>query len=152
MKNRSCRLVIVTLLTALVVRAETPVSPPLSLVKSPAAKNGKPIKVFLLVGDENILEQGVVSGSKLGTLETVVAQNQKYAFLKSKDGKWVTRDDVVVYDLHPLLNNTVSMGHYLQVGDVPYGGKKARERMGVELMFGTVMGDTEACGYWCISM
>jgi Carbohydrate esterase, sialic acid-specific acetylesterase len=141
MKNRICMFLIVTLLTAQIAWAETPAAPPLSPASSPAAKKDKPIKVFLLVGDENILEQGVISGAKPGTLETVVAQNPKYAFLKSKDGKWVTRDDVVVYDLHPLLNNTVSIGHYLQVGDVPYGGKPARERMGVELMFGTVMGE-----------
>lgn len=141
MKNRSCMILIMTLLTDLATWAATPASPPLSPADSPAAKKAKPIKVFVLVGDENILEQGVISGTKPGTLETVVAQNPKYAFLKSKDGKWVTRKDVVVYDLHPLLNNTVSIGHYLQVGDVPYDEKKARERMGVELMFGTVMGE-----------
>jgi hypothetical protein len=68
-------------------------------------------KVSLLVGDEDMLEQGVIPGAKPGTLEAVVAQNPKCAFLTSRDGKWVTRNDVVVYDLNPLLNNTVSMGH-----------------------------------------
>ncbi len=103
-------IVIVTLLTALVAWAETPSSPPVSPANSPAAKKDKPIKVFLLVGDENILEQGVIFGAKPGTLETVVAQNPKFALLKSKDDKWVTRNDVVVYDLNPLLNNTVAKG------------------------------------------
>jgi hypothetical protein len=103
MKNRICMIVIVSLLAAQAAWTETP--------RLPAAKKDKPIKVFVLMGDENILEQGVISGAKPGTLETVVAQNPKYAFLKSKDGAWVTRNDVVVYDLHPLLNNTVSMGH-----------------------------------------
>lgn len=141
MKSRSCMIVIVTLLTALVAWAEPPESPLPPHSSDFAATKAKPIKVFVLVGDENILEQGVISGNKPGTLETVVARNPKYAFLKARDGKWVTRNDVVVHDLNPLLNNTVSVGHYLQVGDVPYGGRKARERMGVELMFGTVMGE-----------
>lgn len=141
MKNRICMIVIVTLVAAQVAWAQPLASPPLSPADSRAAKKDKPIKVFVLVGDENMLEQGAISGAKPGTLETIVARNPKYAFLKSKDGKWVTRNDVVLYDLHPLLNNTVSMGHYLQVGDVPYGGRPARQRMGVELMFGTVMGE-----------
>ena len=76
-----------------------------------------------------------------GALETAVAQNPKYAFLKDASGKWATRKDVVVYDLHPILNNTKAMGHYLQVGDVPYGGRPARHVIGPELMFGQVMGE-----------
>jgi len=140
MKNHIFMILTATLFTALAAWAETPASPPPSPADSPAAKTARPIKVFVLMGDENILEHGVISGTKPGTLETVVAQNPKYAFLKTRDGKWVTRKDVVVYDLNPLLNNTVAMGHSLQVGDVPYGGRAARQRMGVELMFGTVMG------------
>jgi hypothetical protein len=77
-----------------------------------AAKSAKPIKVFILAGDENVLEEGVIEARadakhKPGTLTTVVADNPKYAFLKGKDGQWVTRDDVVLYDAHPVHNNTV---------------------------------------------
>ena len=108
------------------------------------AAPSKPIQVFVLVGDENMLEQGVIgtpgSQPKPGTLRAVVASNPKYAFLRGKNGKWVTRHDVVVYDLDPILNNTKAMGHYLQVGDVPYGGRKAKHCIGPELMFGTIMG------------
>ncbi|NNM89204.1 MAG: hypothetical protein HKL95_11895 [Phycisphaerae bacterium] len=111
---------------------------------SSAAKARGPIQVFVLVGDENMLEQGVIGSSgsqpKPGTLQAVVAHNPKYAFLRGKDGKWVTRHDVVVYDLDPILNNTKAAGHYLQVGDVPYGGRPTKHCIGPELMFGTIMG------------
>ena len=64
MKNHICFIVTVSLLTALATWAEPPGSPPLSPANSPAAKKDKPIKVFVLVGDENILEHGVISGAK----------------------------------------------------------------------------------------
>ncbi len=79
--------------------------------------------------------------NKPGTLDTAVAENPKYAFLKGSKGAWVTLKDVVVYDLHPILNNTKAMGHFLQVGDVPYGGRRAENAFGPELMFGQVMGE-----------
>ena len=76
-----------------------------------------------------------------GSLMSVVAEKPKYAFLKDKDGKWTTRTDVSVFDMHPLWNNTKTPGHYLQVGDVPYGDRPARNLIGPELMLGTVLGE-----------
>ncbi len=75
------------------------------------------------------------------TLESIVAHDPAYAFLKNKDGKWTTREDVIVHDLHPILNNTKAVGHPLQVGDVPYGGAQPRGMFGADLMFGQIMGD-----------
>lgn len=77
-----------------------------------------------------------------GTLESIVAKDPAYSFLKDKNGAWSTRDDVIVYDLHPILNNTKAVGHPLQVGDVPYGGATLRGMFGADLMFGHVMGDS----------
>jgi len=79
--------------------------------------------------------------NKPGCLETVVVEDVKYAFLKDKSGGWVKRDDVVLYDLHPIHNNTKTPGHFLQVGDVSYGGEKVRNAFGPELMFGHVLGN-----------
>lgn len=79
--------------------------------------------------------------NKPGCLETVVEEDVKYAFLKDKSGCWMKRDDVVLYDLHPIHNNTKTPGHDLQVGDVSYGGEKVRNAFGPELMLGHVLGN-----------
>lgn len=79
--------------------------------------------------------------NKPGTLATAVAENPKYAFLKDKVGEWVKRSDVVLYDAHPIHNNTKAVGHFLQVGDVSYGGEKTINAMGPDLMFGHVLGN-----------
>lgn len=108
----------------------------------------KPIKMFVLAGDENMLDQGMIEMTQAKvlldhprTLASAVSQNPEFAFLKDKSGAWVNRDDVVVYDLHPILNNTKTVGHPLQVGDVAYGGAQRRGAFGADLMFGHVMGD-----------
>jgi len=76
-----------------------------------------------------------------GCLETLVEEVPKYAFLKDTSGGWVKRDDVVLYDLHPIHNNTKTAGHLLQVGDVSYGGEAFRNAIGPELMLGHVLGN-----------
>jgi hypothetical protein len=61
-----------------------------------------------------------------GTLETVMADKPHYAFLKD-----MKRDDVTIYDAHPIHNNTRAAGNPLQVtkGDGP------------DLMLGKILGD-----------
>ncbi|MCH7224775.1 sialate O-acetylesterase [Haloferula sp. A504] len=101
----------------------------------------EPIQVFILAGDECVLEEGVVAADdKPGTLEKVVASNPDYAFLK-KDGEWITRDDVFVYDAHPIHNNTEAPARPLRVvTDFQKGGEKG-PRMGVDLMLGHTLGE-----------
>ena len=76
-----------------------------------------------------------------GTLTTAVEQNPRYAFLRNEAGGWMKRDDVILYDAHPIHNNTKAIGRFLQVGDVSYGGQKVFNAIGPELMFGHTMGD-----------
>ncbi|MDT8389329.1 MAG: sialate O-acetylesterase [Lentisphaeria bacterium] len=103
------------------------------------AAEEKPIKVFILAGDENVLEQGQTApdahdkrGTGVpGTLVDVMAKDKRFAFLKNEQGEWVTRPDVVVYDAHRIHNETVAIGKPLQVG----------MRIGPELMLGHVLGD-----------
>lgn len=61
-----------------------------------------------------------------GTLETVMAEKPSYAFLKD-----MKRDDVTIYDAHPIHNNTRAAGRPLQLSK---GG-------GPDLMLGKVLGD-----------
>ncbi|MCF7954776.1 MAG: hypothetical protein K9M75_03140 [Phycisphaerae bacterium] len=111
-----------------------------------ALKSQKPIKVFILAGDENLLEHGMIEGSKPGakvpgTLTTAVAENVKYACLKDAKGKWVTRDDVVLCDIHPIHNNTRASGSFLKIGTAFTSGGKTFNAFGPELMFGYTMGN-----------
>ncbi len=102
----------------------------------------KPIKVFILAGDECVLEEGVVSAAgKPGTLEEVVKASPAYGFLKDKDGQWISRKDVVLYDAHPIHNNTKAPSRPLQVVTKVQLGAEGGERMGVDLMLGHVLGD-----------
>jgi hypothetical protein len=76
-----------------------------------------------------------------GALTTVVAENPEYAFLRDVSGEWVSRSDVVLYDAHPIHNNTRASGHFLQVGDVAYGGTRVVNAIGPELMLGHLLGN-----------
>jgi hypothetical protein len=61
-----------------------------------------------------------------GTLETAMAEKAQYAFLKE-----MKRDDVTLYDAHPIHNNTRAAGKPLQL----------TKGVGPELMLGKVLGD-----------
>lgn len=79
--------------------------------------------------------------NKQGTLSTVVSENAKYSFLKDKDGQWVTRSDVVLYDAHPIHNNTEAPARPLSVVTKVSGGREGGDMMGVDLMLGHRLGD-----------
>jgi hypothetical protein len=76
-----------------------------------------------------------------GALTTVVTKQPKYAFLKTPAGDWATRDDVVLFDAHPIHNNTESEGAFLTVGDRAYGGRQPRGMIGIEQTLGHRLGD-----------
>lgn len=108
----------------------------------PATASGAPIKLFIVAGDELVLEQGMIHPpDQPGTLDAVVAKRPEFAFLKNQDGSWASRDDVVLFDAHPLHNNTESAGRQLSVGDPTYGGRKPRGMIGIEQTLGRVLGD-----------
>jgi hypothetical protein len=54
----------------------------------------KTVKVFILMGQSNMLEMGKVAGDKDGTLEHAVKTEGLYPFLIDDAGKWTTRQDV----------------------------------------------------------
>lgn len=115
----------------------------------------EPLKVFLLAGDESILRTGDIDGiprghgtkaedpsqsaQKPGILLNVLKANPRFSCLRDAQGNWVKRDDVALYDAHPLSNNTRSPGRLLQIPSDPadplgYG-------VGVEHMFGHIVGE-----------
>ena len=53
----------------------------------------KPVKVFILLGQSNMLGMGKVAGGE-GSLENAVKNKSKYPYLVDDEGKWAVRADV----------------------------------------------------------
>jgi len=105
---------------------------------SHAADALKPVKVFILAGQSNMEGQGFVAsdpkrnGGK-GSLEYLVknpATAERFKHLMDQDGKWVVRNDVWISYLD-------------RKGPLTVGYGVSPERIGPELGFGTVIGDTD---------
>ncbi len=126
-----------------------------AVLSLPAAAQ-KSVKVFVLAGDENMLRQGSIDGiptepqkkkpvdrggpvDKPGTLLNVLKESPRYAFLQDAGGRWTVRDDVALYDAHPLSNNTRDPARLLQVPSDP--GDLRGFGVGVDRMFGHVIGE-----------
>ena len=75
---------------------------------------------------------------RANALETVLAQTNRYAFLRDAAGQWVTRSDVELYDAHPIYNETLAPGHLL---GVMADAKNPQYGMGPEVMLGHVLGE-----------
>ncbi|MFO0864482.1 MAG: sialate O-acetylesterase [Gemmataceae bacterium] len=95
----------------------------------------KPVKVFILAGQSNMVGTGFVkadpkrNGGK-GSLEYLVkepATADKFKHLVDKDGKWVVRDDVWI--------------HYLDRKGKLTVGYAGTDQIGPELGFGVVVGN-----------
>jgi len=54
----------------------------------------KPVQVWILLGQSNMLGEGKIKGDTNGTLEYAVKTEKKYPYLISSNGSWVTRNDV----------------------------------------------------------
>jgi hypothetical protein len=104
-----------------------PLPDPLPDPDGKPADVSKPVKVFILMGQSNMLGFGEVKGEKEGTLAYAVKQG-KYPYLVDDAGKWTVRKDVRnvrVMDLKDFVNdwltaeglNTIGpelgIGHYV---------------------------------------
>ena len=84
-------LLIMTLVVVPTVSAEIPDTLP-----DPDGKPAdmtKPVKVYILMGQSNMLEMGKVAGDKEGTLEHAVKEGL-YPYLVDDTGNWTVRQDV----------------------------------------------------------
>jgi len=105
----------------------------------------KPLKVFILAGDESVLENGLIepaekATSAAGTLVDAVANNPKYSFLRNPDGSWSHRDDVLLYDAHSIHNNTEAPATPVKVGAFGRTGPEKTPCIGVDLMLSHRLG------------
>jgi alpha-galactosidase len=87
----------------------------------------KPVKVFILMGQSNMVGMGDINPeTEQGTLTYLTKTEKKYPFLVDDDGKWTVRKDVYYYDarvkkgspLSPISNNGASIGPELGFGYV----------------------------------
>ena len=58
-----------------------------------SADMSKPVQVFIMLGQSNMLGFGKVAGGG-GSLENAVKENNKYPYLVDDDGNWTVRKDV----------------------------------------------------------
>ncbi|HUT95505.1 MAG TPA: sialate O-acetylesterase [Thermoguttaceae bacterium] len=58
------------------------------------ADMSKPVQVYILLGQSNMLGMGKVAGDKEGTLENAVKAKKKYPYLVDDAGNWTERKDV----------------------------------------------------------
>jgi len=54
----------------------------------------KPVQVFILLGQSNMLGAGRIAGDREGTLEHAVKAKKKYPYLVDDNGEWTVRNDV----------------------------------------------------------
>lgn len=88
---------------------------------------GKPIKVFILMGQSNMVGMGDIGPETTkGTLTYLTKTEKKYPFLVDEQGKWTVRKDVYYYDarvkkggpISPTANNGKAIGPELGFGYV----------------------------------
>ncbi len=98
---------------------------------APSASTGatnKPVKVYIMSGQSNMVGFGVIAGSGPGTLQTISGTEKKFPNLVAAGGGWTTRNDVKYQGV---------------ISDIAKGNLKpdvAGDKYGPELGFGYVMG------------
>lgn len=148
MKNRNNSLLAQILsalgAAALVLTATASAQPP-ALPKPDArpADLTKPVKVFLMLGQSNMVGMGRISGGKGETLEKVVKTDKLYPFLVDDAGNWTERKDVRYVQVMvgrrggptQLLHN-----EWLAVGGSPTGKPNNGGTVGIEFGVGHQLG------------
>jgi len=100
---------------------------------SAAADMARPVKVYILFGQSNMLGFGTVSGPDTkGTLEYITQKEGKYPNIVDADGNWVVRRDVRYVHVMQSKPMKVLRNEWLTVG-----GKF----VGPELQIGHLLGD-----------
>jgi len=67
---------------------------PLPVPDGKEADMSKPVQVYILLGQSNMVGAGRIGGNKKGTLEYAVKTEKKYPYLVDDAGNWTERKDV----------------------------------------------------------
>ena len=121
-------------------KPETAASPTQSWAESKPADMTKPVKVFILLGQSNMVGLGAISRGSANPLDKAVKQEKMYPFLIDEAGNWAERKDVRnVFLLFSEANTQVLHNEWLQVG--AGSGGKMNAKMGTEYGIGHLLGN-----------
>ena len=90
----------------------------------------RPVKVFILSGQSNMVGMGQVSGTEAGTLQTLAVTEKKFPNLLTAANAWTTRNDVCYRGLASAIGNA----------PLAPGQGADTDSFGPELGFGHVVG------------
>lgn len=93
LRGRARSFIAVATMAHLAIRAVVAQEPPIPKSDGNPADMTKPVQVFILMGQSNMVGLGKVQGGD-GSLEFAVKEKKKYPYLVEDDGKWVERKDV----------------------------------------------------------
>jgi len=134
-KKRMC--VVLCLLAAVCMfAANVSVADKAKLLPDPDGKPAdmsKPVQVYILLGQSNMVGAGRIAGDKEGTLEHAVKAKKKYPYLVDDSGQWTVRNDVRY--VRVMGSGTGAMRQFNNEWMTVKGG-----RIGPELGIGHVMG------------
>lgn len=103
------------------------------------ASHSKPVKVYILLGQSNMLGFGRVdSADTPGTLENLVKKQNKYPHLISESGQWTERKDVRY--VHVMDKRGVNFNDMSEFADMKNQWLMIKGNFGPELGFGHVLG------------
>ena len=122
----SCLLTAMALGLANAPAAEQPVPKP--------ADMSKPVQVFIMMGQSNMVGMGNIAGDKGETLEKAVKTEKLYPYLLDSSGDWAERTDVRFVQVMVGRGGGMGVQHneWLKVG---------KGKMGIEFGAGHVLGD-----------
>jgi hypothetical protein len=92
----------------------------------------KPVKVFILMGEANMVGSGQIKGHVDGTLEYAIEKKRRFHHLIDSKGEWTTRSDVRYVGVNEQFH--VHKNEWLTVHD-------EETHFGPELQFGYIMGE-----------
>ena len=123
--------------------ANKPAEEPKQPQPKPAGKSAdqtKPIKVYIMLGQSNMLGFGRVGPQETkGSLEYLVTEKGKYPHLVDDAGQWTTRQDVRY--VHVMDQRGVDYKDMEKFGDVRNEWLTPNKSFGPELGFGHVLGN-----------
>ncbi len=106
----------------------------MSWADSKPADMSKPVKVFILMGQSNMVGMGNITGNKGETLEKAVKEEKLYPYLLDASGNWAERKDVRYVQVMVGRGGGMNVLHneWLKVG---------KGKMGIEFGLGHVLGE-----------
>lgn len=133
---------LIALVVAMVVSATPAITNEPKTLPRPddkAADQTKKVKVFILLGQSNMLGFGRVGPKETkGSLEYMIKEKGKYGFLVDDAGMWTTRKDVRY--VHVMDQRGVDYKDMEKFGDMKNDWLTVKGNFGPEIGFGHVMG------------